>query len=31
LRIPAASLKSIDGAGHLLLEERPDVVIAALA
>jgi magnesium chelatase accessory protein len=30
-RIPAASLKSIDGAGHLLLEERPDVVIAALA
>jgi len=29
-RIPAASLNSIAGAGHLLLEERPDVVVGAL-
>jgi magnesium chelatase accessory protein len=29
-RIPAAVLTRIDGAGHLLLEERPDAVVGAL-
>jgi len=29
-RIPAASLRAVAGAGHLLLEERPDEVIRAI-
>ncbi len=29
-RIPMATIRAVDGAGHLLLEERPDVVVGAL-